>query len=64
MNTVQAISNKSVLQNKLLFGSSGNTGYLWENLAIERRASPNWLDKMYKGSVFDAFWTVLSSPVG
>ena len=63
MNNIQVISKKSVIQNELLFGSSAHTGYLWENLAIEKRVSSSLINKLYKGSIVDAFWTVLSSPV-
>lgn len=63
MNTAKTISKDLPIQNKLLFGSAAHTGYLWENLAIEKRDSFKWVDRLYKDSVLDAFWTVLSSPV-
>lgn len=63
MNNIQFDSKRPTLQNKLLFGSDAHTGYLWENMAIEKRTSSNLITRWYKGSVVDAFWTVLSSTV-
>ena len=63
MNTAQVISGNSFISDRLFTGSSVRNNYLWKNLVIERRISINWLGRLFKGSVFDAFWSVVSSPV-
>lgn len=63
INTTQAISGNSFAAGRLFSESPVRANYLWKNLITEKRISLNWLDKMYKGSVLDAFWTVLSSPI-
>jgi hypothetical protein len=63
MNTIQAISSNSFISDKLFLASPMRTDYVWKNLIIERRISINWVDKLFKGSILYAFWSVLSSPV-
>lgn len=63
MNTIQAIPGNAFMSGNLFSGSPVRTGYLWKNLIVENRISFGWLHKLYKGSVLDAFGTVLTSPV-
>lgn len=63
MNTIQISPNSSVMPGNLFFGPPARTGYIWKNLVIEKRISMNWAHKLFKGSIFHAFWTVWSSPV-
>jgi len=64
MNAIQVISKESFVPDSLFMGSPFRTGYLWKNIVIEKRISTNWAYRMYKGSIFDSFWSVLISPVG
>jgi len=61
MNTIQLNPKDSFISDKLFIDSPLNTSFLWKNLIIERRISINWIDKLYKGSVLYAFWSVLSA---
>lgn len=63
MDNIKSISKKLPIQDKLLMGSLVHTNYMWSNLIIEKRKSVNWVDKLYKGSVLNAFWLVFSSPI-
>lgn len=63
MNKAKDITNEPFKPNKLFLDSPSYTRYLWKNLIIEKRISVNWVDKLFKGSIVDSFWTVLSSPV-
>lgn len=48
---------------ELIFGLSTRPSVFWDALIIEKRISVNWLYALYKKSIFQAFWLVLSSPV-
>jgi len=63
MNTISLNPSRQVISNGLFFGPSEQTKLLWKNLIIEKRNSTSGLSKIFKGSVFGAFWVVLSSPV-
>lgn len=59
MNTAQINSKNS----ELFFGSALDKNFVWENLIAEKRISVNWLYKLYKNSIFDKFWMLLTTPV-
>jgi hypothetical protein len=66
MNNIQTIPKNSFTSDasaKFSFESLLRTGNFGKGLVIEKSISIGWLDKLYKGSVFDAFWSVLSAPV-
>ena len=62
-NDIRANSNESFVVNNLSFDSPSHTDYFWKNLIIEKRMSMNLVDKLYKGSVLHAFWSIWSSPI-
>ncbi|MBI4089241.1 MAG: hypothetical protein HY424_00880 [Candidatus Levybacteria bacterium] len=62
MNPTQTKTKTSLSVNFFLGSSLGND-YVWENLIIERRIKVGWLYKLYKGSILESFWKLLSSPV-
>lgn len=64
MNTEQINTENLQVSGNPFYGSRGQTDYMWGNLVNERRASSSWIRRSYKGSIFYAFWSVLSSPVG
>ncbi len=64
MNSKQVIKGKSSMSGGLYLGSPISATHLWKNLITEKRTSATWVNKLYKGSIFDSFWSVLSSPVG
>jgi hypothetical protein len=64
MDTIQAITKNIFLQSeKLSLGLSEKTSFLRRDLVIEKNIPTGWIYDLYKGSVVDAFWSVLSSPV-
>jgi hypothetical protein len=63
MNTAQVISRETINPSEMIVGSPVRIGFLSKNLNFEKHFSVNWAYELYKGSVLDAFWSVLSSPV-
>jgi len=64
MNTIQAISKNIFLQSeKLSLGLSEKTNFLRKDLVIEKDIPIEWMHGLYKGSIVDAFWSVLFSPM-
>ena len=64
MNATQTISRDQVTRSdKMSLGSLMHLGSFGKSLTIEKSISLDWAYKLYKGSVIDAFWSVLSSPV-
>ncbi|MDP2638196.1 MAG: hypothetical protein Q8P26_04005 [Candidatus Levybacteria bacterium] len=62
MNT-QSSSTKSFTPVESFFHSNLGRGYVWDNLIIEKRISVSWIYKLYKGSLLEDIWLILSSPV-
>jgi hypothetical protein len=50
-------------ENAIVFDTSAQTDYLWDNLIIEKRVSLNWLAKIIKVSWLGSLWLLMSSPV-
>jgi len=64
MNNTQIISRNQIVEsNKSFLGSLLRSRDFGESVTIEKSISMDWEYKLYKGSVVDAFWKVLSSPV-
>jgi hypothetical protein len=63
MNAIQIILKDSIIPKRLFFGSPAQENYMWNNLVIEKHSSVNWLQILFKGSIFDDFWILLSSSV-
>lgn len=63
MNNTQSIPSGTISQNDAFIGFTPKTSYQWNNLIIEKQVSINWLDELYKESIFYGFWKVLTSPV-
>jgi len=65
MNNIQTLSGNGLVSEKVFYKSPAlnKNKYLWGNLIIEKSISINWLNKLYKGSVADSFWSVLTSPI-
>ena len=57
------IISPTIPKETVFSGSPEQANYLWENLVIEKRISVNWLHKIYKESLVDAFWSVFSAKV-
>jgi len=62
MNTIQAISGNPFVSDKLFFGPSVRTNYLWKNLIVEKRISMSRLYKLTRHILLYDFWSVLPSP--
>ena len=64
MNNIQTISRNQIVEsNKSFLGLLLQRGDFGESVTVEKNISMDWAYKLYKGSVFDAFWSILSSPV-
>jgi len=63
MNTTQIISRDTYTADEMFVGSPVSVGFLRKSLNFEKRFSINWAYNLYKGSVADAFWSVLSYPL-
>lgn len=63
MSITQTFSKDTFRNEKIYLGSMDQNDYLWKNLKIEMFGSKNWLFKLYKGSVFDTLWRLVTSPV-
>lgn len=64
MNTTEKNIISSGDSFNVFFGEGGARSYIWENLVIEKRIPVGWAYKLYKDSIFEKIWLVLSSPVG
>lgn len=62
MSIVQAIPNKSVMSDQLL-DSFGEKIYLWKNLVTDKRKSTNWVNRIYKDSIFHDLWMIFTMPL-
>jgi hypothetical protein len=62
MADTKNISKSSAISKQYLFGSKVRGNYLLDNLITDKRVSTGWVKKLYKGSIVDSFWSVLSSP--
>ena len=61
---VRILSGNLSLPNNLFIESQARNNYVWKSLIKEKRASSiSFINKLYKASVFYAFWSVLSSKV-
>ena len=63
MNTIQTVTKDIITSEKLPFGLSEKTNFFRKTLTIEKNISMDWAYNLYKGSIVDSFWSVLSSPV-
>ena len=63
MNTTEKNIISSLDSFDIYFGEGEAKSYVWENLIIEKRIPVNWVYRLYKGSIFEKIWLVLSSPV-
>lgn len=50
-------------QKTLLSQSGLPQNMLWRNMGIQKQNSSNWLKDMYKNSLLESFWIVLTSSV-
>jgi hypothetical protein len=55
--------NTVAIQSELFSGSGLPKNYFWKNMAIEKRSSTNWLQRLYKESPVKDFWSVLTSRI-
>ena len=63
MNTIP-VNYKSSYESKNNFLQSGlDSGYLMNNLIIEKKVSLNWLYKLYRNSILYDFILLFTSPV-
>jgi hypothetical protein len=66
MNTIRTFSKNLFVQDsldKFSLGSLFSTKNFEKSLVIEKTIPMGWLYTLYKGSIVDSFFTVLSSPV-
>ncbi len=61
MNTIQANLLNPVALTKLSLGSTQYTNNKWDASFIKKFITKKWPFEMYKGSILQDFWSVLSS---